>query len=140
MKSVEMIRDAMQSAAARSDDPHTQIGCVITSPRGDILVNTANSLTNGVRPSPELLERPEKYDWIEHAERNAIFVAAKYGCALEGAHMHIPGFPCVECARAIVQSGISELHCGAPHTDDPRYKFEKARTILAAASVKIVEY
>jgi len=53
--------------------------------------------------------RPAKYRWTEHAERNAIFSAARMGVSIVGATMYLPWFPCAECARAIVQSGIGAL-------------------------------
>jgi len=55
-------------------------------------------------------ERPTKYLWFEHAERNAIYNAASNGTALEGCTMYINSLPpCCDCARAIIQSGIIEV-------------------------------
>jgi dCMP deaminase len=54
-------------------------------------------------------ERPEKYYWFEHAERNAIYNAVRVGIPLKGCRMYVLGVPCMDCARAIVQSGIEEV-------------------------------
>ena len=54
-------------------------------------------------------KRPIKYDWTEHAERNAIYNAARIGMALGGCIMYATHLPCVNCARAIIQVGISKV-------------------------------
>ncbi len=46
---------------------------------------------------------------MEHAERNAIYNAARCGTPLEGCTIYIELMPCMDCARAIVQSGIREV-------------------------------
>ena len=132
--------ELIKIAETTSDDPHTQVGCVIATPHNHILSIGANKFTTGVKSSARNTERPEKYDWIEHAERNAIYSAARNGVALKGATMYLPGFPCVECARAIAQSGIASLHCGSTEGfDEARYKFKKSEKILRAAGVTIFE-
>lgn len=132
--------DLIKVAETSSDDLQTQVGCVIASPHNHILSIGANTFTSGVKATARNTERPEKYDWIEHAERNAIYSAARNGVRLEDAVMYLPGFPCVECARAIAQSGIGALHCGSTEGwDEERYKFKKSRKILRSAGVRIFE-
>jgi dCMP deaminase len=58
---------------------------------------------------PERLERPAKYLWMEHAERNAICNAARTGTATEGCTVYVEIMPCMDCARALVQAGICEV-------------------------------
>lgn len=53
--------------------------------------------------------RPSKYDWTEHAERNAIFNAARMGVALKGGTIYVTHVPCADCARAIIQVGIQRV-------------------------------
>jgi len=53
--------------------------------------------------------RPTKYKWTEHAERNAIYNAARIGVALKGCTMYVTHVPCADCARAIVQVGIAQV-------------------------------
>jgi dCMP deaminase len=69
-----------------------------------------NGFPRGIDDSvEERHERPLKYRWTEHAERNAIYVAARNGIALANCRMYLPWFPCMDCARAIVQVGLIEL-------------------------------
>jgi dCMP deaminase len=96
--------------ALRSKDPHTQIGCVIVGPAHEIRSTGYNSLPRGIRDDvPERLERPTKYLWMEHAERNAIYNAARAGTATEGCTIYVEIMPCMDCARAVVQAGIIEV-------------------------------
>lgn len=55
--------------------------------------------------------RPDKYRWVEHAERNAIYQAARQGFSTEGAtmYMNTTGQPCADCTRAVIQAGIVEI-------------------------------
>lgn len=96
--------------AARSKDPNTQIGCVIAGPAHEIRSTGYNSLPRGIRDDvAERLERPTKYLWMEHAERNAIYNAARCGTPLEGCTLYVEIMPCMDCGRAVVQAGIREV-------------------------------
>jgi dCMP deaminase len=99
-----------QAEAANSDDNETRVGCVIRHSRRGIIVRGHNSLPRGVQAfPPERLSRPGKYAWIEHAERNALYRAARNGIPLRGCTMYVEVMPCVDCARGIIQSDIKEV-------------------------------
>ena len=86
----EYYLDICKVVAARSKDPNTQIGCVIAGPAHEIRSTGYNSLPRGIRDDvPERLERPTKYLWMEHAERNAIYNAARCGTPLEGCTLYV---------------------------------------------------
>lgn len=61
--------------------------------------------------------RPEKYFWFEHAERNAIYNAARIGTPLAGSTLIVTHPPCMDCARAIVQAGIREVYWPKPDVE-----------------------
>ena len=99
-----------KAVACRSKDPNTQLGCVIIGPNHEIRSTGYNSFPRGIRDDvPERLARPAKYLWIEHAERNAICNAARAGTATEACTIFVEIMPCMDCARAIVQAGITEV-------------------------------
>ena len=134
----ELLQQLKQDA---STDADTQVAAVIVDKAGEIVTAGANKHTQGFPVTAENSTRPEKYDYIEHAERIAIFDAAYAGRALEGTEMYVEVFPCVECARAIVQSGITTLHHGSTEGFDPaKYKFDKAREILEAGGVELTDW
>lgn len=120
-----------------SDDPDTQTAAAIF--RGDLIVAaSANVMPANVKWSEERTNRPMKYKFIEHAERAAIFSAAKYGKSLQGCHMETSMFPCAECARAIAMSGITSIRVHSHHDDSSRYGYEEAEAILREAGVEIL--
>ena len=99
--------------AKKSKDKHTQVGCVIVGPDHEIRSTGYNSLVRGLKDNvPTRLERPEKYKWIEHADRNAIYNAARMGTSVNNCTMYLPWYPCIDCARAIISAGITDLVIG----------------------------
>jgi len=92
-----------------------------------------------VRDLEERHAHPERLLWIEHAERNAIFAAARAGAATAGATLITTFHPCADCARAIVQAGIASLHTPAPNFADPLWgtAFHRSRAILEEGGVRV---
>lgn len=94
----------------RSKDRSSKVGCVLTSNDGDILGFGYNGFPRGFNDlNPLRHERPEKYKWTEHAERNAIYNIARE--TLSDGIMLATKIPTMEGARAIVSSGIKEVCC-----------------------------
>lgn len=90
-----------------SKDPSTKVGAVVVGPDREIRSTGYNGLVRGVDDNkPERLERPTKYDFFEHAERNAVYNACLIGASLKGCIIYVTSMPCPDCARAIIQSGI----------------------------------
>jgi dCMP deaminase len=94
------------SAASHSPDPSTQNGAVIL---GHPETADCNRFPVGVAYRDERWERPLKYRFIEHAERNAIYAAARNGVKTNGGTLVCPWAACSDCARAIVMAGIKTL-------------------------------
>jgi len=67
-------------------------------------------------------KRPMKYDFVEHAERNAVYNAARVGIPLDGctAYLNWEPYPCKECAKAFVQAGIRKVI--GPDIEFPNHK------------------
>jgi dCMP deaminase len=105
---LDYLRLAYLAAADLSSDPSTQNGAVIVRD-GRVLCRAANQFPAGVAALPERWHRPLKYAFVEHAERNVIYVAAREGIATAGATLFCPWYACTDCARAIIQSGIAEV-------------------------------
>lgn len=108
--------------AGWSKDRSTKVGCVVVGPRNDVRALGYNGFPRGANDTADHRhERPLKYRWTEHAERNAIYNAAMTGVTLSGCRIYLPWFPCMDCARAIVQSGITELIAIEPDMSDPKW-------------------
>lgn len=110
----EFLGDVMTlavAAAGKSPDPSTQNAAVLVNPWRGVAVKTlsVNRFPDGVQENPDRWERPTKYAYVEHAERNAIYAAARHGIATEKMLLVAVWAACTDCARAIIQAGISTL-------------------------------
>lgn len=96
--------------ATWSKDPSTKVGAVIVNSDKRVVSLGYNGFPQGVDDSVvERYERPLKYKYTEHSERNAIFSAARLGVSLVGCTIYCNYLPCADCARAIIQSGITRV-------------------------------
>ena len=105
-----------------SKDPGRRVGCVIVGPNNEIRSTQFDGFPRGVDDHRAARhDRPTKYLWTEHAERNAIYNAVRSKTSLEDCRIYVPWFPCMDCARAIVQVGIKELVAVRPDLNDPQW-------------------
>ena len=128
-------------SAMRSKDPNTQVGACIVSEDNKILSMGYNGFPKGCSDDEFPWAREgepydNKYFYTTHSELNAILNYR--GGSLEGATIYVTLFPCNECAKAIIQSGMKEVI----------YMFDKyadtdnviaSKKMLAAAGVELVQ-
>ncbi len=101
--------DQARSIATWSKDRSTKTGCVVTRDNR-ILCTGYNGFPPGCNDEVDARhERPAKYLWTEHCDRNAIYQAANMGIALAGATMYLTGPPCAPCTRGIAMAGIRRV-------------------------------
>jgi dCMP deaminase len=135
------LRLAYTYAASNSDDQETKNGAVLVC-GGEVEVFGANRFPDGVAVTPERLQRPEKYEYIIHAEQDAIIQAAKNGIATQGLEMFCPWVPCTKCAQLIIQAGIKRVvaHKRAHDKTNERWtaSIDKAVAMLEEAGVEYV--
>ena len=113
MNWVSYYKQLANTVKLKSKDKYTQIGAVIVGKDGEIVSTGYNSFPRGLDDGLDFRqERPEKYYWFEHAERNAIYNAARIGVSTKGTTMYLScGLPCADCARGIINSGIKRIFC-----------------------------
>lgn len=148
--------------ASWSPDRGTKCGSVAVSSTGEevLLATGYNGFPRGIASDPDAVperwDRTDgvKYQWVEHAERNCIYNAARSGVSLWGATMYLNYAVecCSDCTRAIIQSGISRVvgpnrpfpGKGAGkhyHTDDiPRNMMEEAGIEVVHVDMEKSEY
>lgn len=102
--------DMARMAATRSKDPNTQVGAVIVSPDKSIVETGYNGFAPGIAETEERWQRPLKYDFVIHAEQNAIGRAARHGKVVNGSTIYVTHYPCRECAKMIIASGIKAVY------------------------------
>jgi dCMP deaminase len=136
-------------ASFRSKDPSTQNGACIVD------IESLSPLSLGYNGFPRGCSDDEfpwareaekvyntKYPYVEHAERNAIFNAARRGIGLNNSVIYIYSekgyFPCDECARAIIQSGIKEVVMGfAINTNTDKYDWTATKQMFRSVGIKV---
>ncbi len=135
--------------SSKSKDANTKVGCIIVGEGNEFISSGYNSFPRGIDDNvPERQTRPTKYMYIEHAERNAIYNAARVGVKTSGSRIYIDFYPCSDCARAIIQSGIVEIVIDGKDYDskekywNERWKehMEASKQMLQEAGVKIKIY
>jgi dCMP deaminase len=115
----------------KSKDPSTKVGCVLVTSDNAVIATGFNGFPRGVKEEEEVMvqvenfpafypekklladrwARPAKYSWVEHAERNAIYNAARKGVSTVGAKAYLnwEPQPCADCCRGLIQAGIVEI-------------------------------
>ena len=126
-------------AARRSKDPNTQVGACIVSDDNIIISTGYNGMPKGCSDDEFPWDRKgeneaaTKYPYVVHAELNAILNAS--GRDLRGSRIYVALFPCNECAKAIIQSGIKEVMYLSDKYHDTMMNLVSKR-MLDAAGVK----
>ena len=129
-------------AGMRSKDPNSQVGACIVSEDNKILSMGYNGFPMGCSDDVfpwgrEGGELDQKYLYVVHSELNAILNYR--GGSLEGAKLYVSLFPCNECAKAIIQSGIRTIvYDQDKYHDTP--STVASRRLLDAAGVRYYRY
>jgi len=107
--------------ASWSKDQSTKVGAVAIGPNREICSVGYNGFPRGVDDNvEERYQRPAKYSWTEHAERNCVYNASRIGVSLEGRVLYCTHFPCPDCARGIIQAGITHLYYPQDTSEEAR--------------------
>ncbi len=129
-------------SAQRSKDPSTQVGACIVSNDNKILSVGYNGMPRACSDDEFPWERQggnldTKYFFVCHAELNAILNFR--GGSLEGSRIYTTLFPCNECAKAIIQSGVSEIIYKSNKYADSD-SVVASTLMFKAAGIKMTEY
>jgi dCMP deaminase len=102
--------------ATWSKDPSTKVGAVIVDEERRVVGMGYNGFPRGVTDKPTRYDdKPTKYKMIVHSEANAILNA---NTNIEGCILYGTKFPCSECAKLIIQSGIRQVWSPAPKSGE----------------------
>ena len=126
-------------AAKRSKDPNTQVGACIVSQDNIIISTGYNGMPKGCSDDEYPWARDgeqTKYPYVVHAELNAVLNAN--GRDLRGSKLYVALFPCNECAKAIIQSGIRRIVYESDKYADTDGVIA-SKKMLQAAGVELVQ-
>jgi dCMP deaminase len=122
------------AARLRSKDPSTQVGAYIVDRFGSPISAGFNGFLPGFPDTVANWERPAKYDFVVHAEMNAVAHAARR--VLEGSTAYVTTMPCDVCMKSLISAGVSCIVHGprndrwAEAHDKAAYLAEQTRTTL----------
>lgn len=135
----DQLFDAAIAAARHSPNRVRRVGAVLVPQNAGPTVVACNNFPKGVINHEQRHEGNGRLIWMEHAERNAIYAAARSGISTEGATLASTFFPCLDCARAIVQAGITRLLTLEPDLSDPVWgeSFVPSTAILAEGGISV---
>lgn len=142
----EYFLNIAEAVKIKSKDQRTQIGAVIVGKDNEIVSTGFNSFPRGINDNvEERQQRPEKYYWFEHAERNALYNAARIGVSTKGTTMYLTcGIPCTDCAKGIISSGVSTIYCKTEDTTKNREHWDehakRSLVMFEEAGVEIFYY
>lgn len=132
--------DLANFIAGWSKDTNMGVGAVIVNEENTDIVKGYNGFPRGANDDIiERYETPLKHIWTEHAERNAIYKAARLGISTNGCKIYVNYFPCIECSRAIIQAGIKIVIAPTPDLSHHKWgsSWQSAIELLSECNVEI---
>jgi dCMP deaminase len=93
--------------ATRSKDPSTKVGAVLVDSNNHIIGTGYNGMPTGWNETEECWKRPNKYDYVLHAELNCLLHST---ISVKGSKLYVTEYPCKECAKLIAASGITNIY------------------------------
>ena len=139
----ERLLNMAKDVASWSKDESTKVGAVITTLDGSPVSWGFNGMAKGIDDTQqERHERPLKYKWMCHAERNAMDLSPRGN--LTDCVMFVTFSPCTNCAQSIIQRGIRTVVIDANHRADTapeRWQEDMliAVEMLKESGVKIID-
>ena len=106
-----------EAAAARSEDPWCPVGAAVLRPDHSIAGLGYNGPPAGINLS--WADRKTRRAYVIHAEMNALLQCAKFGAKTEEAEIYVTHFPCLQCCKAIIQSGITAVYYAQDYKNHP---------------------
>jgi len=141
-KAIKYFKLAKHMADSFSKDPSSKVGCLLLAPDSlQILSMGYNGFPRGVDETlMERWERPVKYEFVEHSERNCLYNACRSGVCTNNSIAVITLYPCCDCCRALIQSGIKTIVTKTPDYNDPRWgkSFKTSDIMFKEVDVQIM--
>lgn len=129
----ELLMGVAQLVSGRATCSRLHVGAVV-SRDGRIIATGYNGAPKGLPHCDHRHDDGGGCDIAEHAERNAIAFAARYGLALDSGELHVTHAPCLNCARTIINAGLTRVLYTVP------YRLTAGVELLTQAGLEVVQY
>jgi dCMP deaminase len=139
-KARKFLNMATEMAETFSKDQHKQVGCILLDPQTFLIrAMTYNGTPLGIEDTPARWERDNKPHYIVHAELGAICACARHGTPTIDSIAVVSYHPCSQCARALIQAGISQVVTHPPDYLHPRWgtEFIIATELFQEAGIQV---
>lgn len=114
------------ATASASPDTSTKVGALlIHGESGAVIAEGYNGFIRGAQDDKLPMTRPEKYDYIIHAETNLLCNAVRHGVSTNKCVIYCTISPCIKCMRMLYQAGITEVYVKGFYSD-----FEQCSNML----------
>lgn len=110
LKKLDNLFQRATEIAKLSHDSETQVGCIAVRPDGSEIGSSYNGFIPSAPDSKLPTTRPEKYNYICHAESNLICQCAKHGNSINNAIVIVTLSPCISCCRKLWSSGVRTIY------------------------------
>lgn len=141
-KAIKYLKLAKSTADLFSKDPSTKVGCILLAPESyQVLSIGYNGMPRNINESNQSRwERPIKYSYVEHAERNCLYNACRSGTCTYNSIAISTLYPCCDCCRALIQSGIKTVVTMEPDTSNPRWgnDFVISKEMFEEANINMI--
>lgn len=131
-KEIELYMDLVSRIAKMSHAKRLQVGALIAKSDGIILAYGYNGMPSGMENECEYEDKTKPE--VIHAEANAILKCAREGHSTKDAWLFLTHSPCIECAKMILQSGITSV------VYRTKYKDNRGLLLLKQHQITIYEY
>lgn len=118
-----------RTVSIRSKDPNTKVGAVLVDKDNRIIGTGYNGFPQAMIETPELWQRPIKYEYVVHAEVNCILHSTSN---TKNSSLFVTMYPCKDCAKLIVNAGVKRII----YADD-KYKNEISEHIFNSCGINV---
>jgi dCMP deaminase len=141
-KAKKYLRLARYQADLFSKDPNTKVAAILLSPDTHVILSTGyNGIPRKMKDAESSRwERPAKYTFCVHAECNAICNAARSGTSVDGSIAVVSLFPCCDCAKMLIQSGITTIVSPKPNFELPKWgeQFITSMSMFKEVNIELI--
>jgi len=129
------LMEIAEIVSKRSHDAETQVGAVLVSNKtGAILATGFNGFVRGAKDELLPNTRPDKYQYILHAEKNLILNCARHGISMDDCMLVCTHSPCSACLRDLFQVGITKVLIKEKYKDFEKLKEMKDIDVFAEST------
>lgn len=131
--------EVVNTLSKLSEDNKRQVAAIIVK-NDNIISFGVNKLPESVNKFEERKSKQLKGFWFLHAERDAIYKSVRDGVSLNGTEIYVNYFPCSDCARAIISSGIKKIYTPKPDLTHQKWgeSWKIAAIMFGESDVEVV--